>query len=197
MFRYVLLCGLSVAAVGGAMAQTTSPSPGSAAPKTEAGAPVNENTKAFIRNAAASGKFEIESSQLAAKNASSGDVKSFAQRMIDDHTKANESLAVAARQAGTTAAEPKLSPKHQQVISDLKKASGPAFDRTYVDAQITAHEAAVSEFQTYAKQGDNAQIKQFATRTLPVLQKHLESATDLKQSLSGAATGPGSGIPTK
>lgn len=196
MFRYVLLCGLSVAAVGGAVAQTTTtPPPGATAPKTEAGAPVNEKTKEFIRKASASGKFEVDSSELAKKSAQSTEVKSFAQRMIEDHTKANKDLAAAARQAGAQVPEPKLEPKHEEVISQLKKQTGQAFDRTYVDAQVSAHRQAVDQFQAYAKQGDNAQIKQFATQTLPVLQKHLESAADLKQSLPGAATGAGGGTP--
>lgn len=192
MFRYALLCGLSVIAIGGAAAQT-SPGATGQQQKTETGAPVNQMTRTFIRQAAEGGQFEIQSSEIAQQRAESSEVKSFARKIIDDHTEANKNLAQTARQAGTTVPEPTLAKKHTDIIADLRKKSGAQFDRTYVEAQVDAHQEAVQLFDDYSKKGDNAQFKQFATTTLPKLRQHLDLAKELKQSVGGAATGTGTG----
>lgn len=202
MFRYVLLCGLSVAAVGGAMAQTTQSGTGQtggsgrsvsqATPET--GNAVSSGAKAFITQASEGGQFEIKSSELAKQRARSASVKSFAKKMVRDHQEANKKLVAVAHQAGSDVPNGQLQQKHADIVADLKKRSGVEFDRAYMNAQVTAHEETIGLFDSYAKQGDSAPLKQFATTTLPQLRQHLDLAKDVQASLdNAAATGRGSG----
>lgn len=134
--------------------------------KTAAAAPA-----AFVTKAGNGGLFEVESSKLALQKAQRADVKTFAQKMVDDHGKANQELAAEAQKAGVQAPA-KLDARHQQRLDKLSAANGPGFDEAYLGAQRSAHRDAVSLFQAYARTGDNADLKQFASRTLPVIQEH-------------------------
>jgi putative membrane protein len=194
MFRYVLVCTLSVVAVGGALAQTTGQSGSQARQKTERGAAVDQKTTTFIKQAAEGGRFEIESSKLAQQRGRSPEVKSFAEKMVHDHTQANKQLADAAQKAGTTVPDVALTKKHATTVSNLRERSGAAFDRAYADAQVTAHQETVELFSTYSKQESNPAIKQFAEQTLPKLRQHLDMAKDMSRSVEGgAATGASGG----
>ena len=73
----------------------------------------------------------------------------------------------------------KMDPKHTQMLEQLRNASGDQFDRLYATIQVQAHQEAVSLFQNYAQNGDNPQLKQWAQKTLPDLQKHLQEAQKL------------------
>jgi putative membrane protein len=64
-------------------------------------------------------------------------------------------------------------------INDLNSVSGNDFDKTYADQQANAHKQAVNLFESYAKSGDNAAVKQFASKTLPVIKQHLNDAQKL------------------
>jgi putative membrane protein len=181
-------------AVGGALAQTTGQSGSQARQKSERGAAVDQKTTSFIKQAAEGGRFEIESSKLAEQQARSQDVKSFAQKMIQDHTQANQQLTEAAQQAGTSVPDVALTKKHATIISNLRERNGATFDRAYTDAQVTAHQETVELFSGYSKQGSNPDIKQFAEQTLPKLRQHLDMAMDMRRSLEGgAATGASGG----
>lgn len=196
MIRYVLLCGLCVAAVSGAMAQTSGTSPGAAGrPQQNAtGTKVDKQTMTFIRQAAEGGQFEVASGEIVQQKSENAQVKQFAQQLVQDHTDANNQLVQAAQQAGTSVPSVTLQKKHGDIISDLRRQSGDQLDRRFVNAQITAHQETIQLFDKYSKEGDNAQIKQFAQATLPKLRQHLDHAKELKQALDGgAATGGSSG----
>jgi len=154
-----------------AVAQTTS---------RPAGALTSTDAKSFITNTAVSNMFEIESSRLALQKARNPDVKRFAQTMIDDHTKAAQEFTGAVQAANQTMPPEQLDPAHQAIMNRLNGSSD--FDREYVGAQTKAHQDAVTMFKTYAAQGDSAPLKQFAAKTLPDLQKHLDTVQKLPRS---------------
>jgi putative membrane protein len=131
--------------------------------------------KTFAKKVAAANTFEIQSSQLAKDRTQSGELRSFAQQMIADHTKAGEEFKSAV-QAADVSPPPREQPDARQkaTLSKLRNAQGSAFDKAYVAAQLKAHEQAVSLFRAYAKNGHTAQLKDFATKTLPTLEHHLE-----------------------
>ncbi|WP_293863601.1 DUF4142 domain-containing protein [uncultured Alsobacter sp.] len=135
------------------------------------------NTDTFVRTAALSNQFEIESSKIALQKAKGDDVKAFAQQMIDDHTKAGQDMQAALRQASITMPAPAEDKQHQAMLDRMSKSSN--VDVEYVQAQVKAHQEAVQLFQSYASNGDNAPLKQFASNTLPTLQKHLQHVQDL------------------
>jgi len=76
-----------------------------------------------------------------------------------------------------------LDAQHQQLLQRLQSADSGSFDRTYVQQQVQAHQQAVDMFTAYSQHGDNAQVKQWAAKTLPTLQQHLQRAQQLQQSL--------------
>jgi putative membrane protein len=125
----------------------------------------------FVTMASAANRFEIESSELALQKGQNGQVKSFAQHMIDDHTAAGQKMKQVASEAGLSPPD-KLDDRHQALMDQLSAASGNEFDTLYVKMQVQAHEEAVNLFGNYAKAGDDAALRSFAEQTLPKLEEH-------------------------
>jgi putative membrane protein len=76
-----------------------------------------------------------------------------------------------------------LDQKHQTLLTQLQQTQEPQFDKTYIQQQLQAHQTAVDMFRNYSQSGDNVQLKQFASQTLPILQQHLQMAQQLQKSL--------------
>ena len=138
----------------------------------------------FIQKAAEGGKMEVELGNLALQHASSSDVKRFAQRMVDDHTKANQQLDELASKKGITLKE-REGATAKETMAKLAKLSGEAFDREYARDMVKDHEKDVAEFQAATKLRD-PDVKEFATQTLPTLQEHLEMAKKLPQTAASS-----------
>jgi putative membrane protein len=187
--------------VGAAMAQApgggqspstpqSSPSSRQASPNTNAPAgPTQGNgpdtmttnrvdDKKFVKDAALGGMAEVELGKLATQKAASDAVKQFGQKMVDDHTKANDQLKEVASKENITIPD-SLDSKHQSRIEKLSKLSGPDFDKAYIKDQVKDHKQDVSEFKSEADNGSDPNIKQFAANTLPILEQHLTMAKDL------------------
>lgn len=128
--------------------------------------------KDFIAKVTVSNTLEIETSRLARSKSTREDVKTFAQAMIDDHTKASESLKKAVREANGPELAEVLDGSHQTMLNDLSSRSGAEFDKAYIDDQIALHNEAVSTLTDYAKGGAVPPLKTFAERTLPVVEMH-------------------------
>lgn len=145
----------------------------------------------FAQMATVSNMFEIESSKLALQKATRQDAKDFAQRMIDDHTKAGEEMKAAAdAQAGITLPAA-LDQKHQAMLDQLNATTGSDFDAQYLKMQLAAHQEAVALFDGFSKNGADGKLKDFAAKTLPTLQQHLEMVSGMvggDQAAASAAT---------
>ncbi len=136
--------------------------------------------KKFVKDAALGGMTEVELGKLATQKASSDAVKQFAQKMVDDHTKANDQLNEIAGKENINVPD-SLDSKHQSRINKLSKLSGPDFDKAYIRDQIKDHQSDVSDFKNEAQYGSDPNIKQFASNTLPTLQEHLSTVKDLNK----------------
>ncbi|MGH9141856.1 MAG: DUF4142 domain-containing protein [Vicinamibacterales bacterium] len=139
--------------------------------------PVLAADQAFVMKAAQGGMAEVELGKLAADKGSSDAVKKFGQRMVDDHSKANDELKTLAQSkniplSGAIGAE-------EKALQDrLMKLSGPAFDQAYMKAMVSDHVKDVNEFQMESKSGKDPEVKAWATRTLPTLEQHLKLARE-------------------
>lgn len=143
--------------------------------------PAASPDQAFANTAAASDAFEIQSSQLAATNASSSGVKSFAKRMIDAHTGSTAKLKTAAASASPAITPvPALTADQQQKLDQLKSQTGAAFDSAYIDDQVAAHQATLDALRSYSSSGGVPALKSFATQMIPTVTAHLNSAKALK-----------------
>jgi len=162
-------------------------------PSTRSAASLNETNsrsfstsdRDFIDEAMQGGMFEVESSRLALEKNASAANRSFANMMIEDHTKANESLEKIVHEKGGTVPIT-LSPDMQDKLDELRQASGAAFDHTYHDMQVKAHDEAIALFEREARDADDADLKSFAQRTLPTLRMH---RSHLDQDGSGVTAG--------
>ena len=142
------------------------------------------NDRHFITTAAEDGLAEVELGKIAQQNGSSGAVKQFGQRMVDDHSKAGKELETIATKLGMTPPKQPGS-KQQGEIKKFSKLTGDKFDREYAELMVKDHEKAVSLFEKQAKSGDAEELKAFASKTLPTLQEHLKMAKDIEAQSKG------------
>ena len=186
----VLAAFSSLGMAAGAAAQTSNDTMASGNSASSSGklAPADRQ---FIKKAAEGGLAEVQLGQLATEKADSQDVKQFGQRMVDDHTKANDQLKQVASQKGVTVPD-KLSPKDAATKARLEKLSGKAFDRAYMRDMVMDHTKDVSEFRMESKNAKDPDVKNFASQTLPTLQDHLKEAKSIAPN-TGAKTSQTSG----
>ena len=129
----------------------------------------------FVHKASHAGLAEVQAGKMAMERAASAEVKAFGQRMVDDHTQANQELMTIAQAKHIPVAHT-LDQKHQAVVDKLVALHGIEFDHAYMAGQLADHEEAVSLFTREAKEGKDAELKAFAAQTLPTLQEHLQLA---------------------
>lgn len=127
----------------------------------------------FWTKAAQGGMAEVELGKLALTKAQNAEVKSFAQKMVTDHTKANEELKTLAAKKNVTLPTD-LDSAHKSMMSDLQGLSGAEFDREYVNGQVEDHEATVQLFEKQSEDDSDPDAKTFAAKTLPTLRMHLD-----------------------
>jgi putative membrane protein len=138
-------------------------------------------TADFVKEVAISDMFEIQSSKLAEEKGNASE-KTFASQMVTDHTKTSTELKGLVSSGKVKADVPAaLDSSHQSKLDKLKGESGNDFSSGYNSDQVSAHKDAVSLFERYAKGGDNADLKDWAGKTLPALQHHLDMAQSLKK----------------
>lgn len=167
-----------------AHAQDTTTKPSATAQESK----VDRDTKQFFEKAAQGGMAEVELGKLATDKAASSEVRQFGEMMVKDHGKANEQLMKIASQHGITPPS-KLEGKHKKTEDKLSKLSGPQFDRAYMDHMVKDHKEDIELFEKQAKNGKNADVKQFAEQTLPTLREHLKQAQQIQKTLQNGGKG--------
>ena len=135
-------------------------------------------TEDFIKEAAMSDMTEIEAAKVAQQKGNA-DEKKFAEMMIADHTKTSTELKSIVTGEMKSAIPSALDDASQKKLTKLRDAKPDDFAATYDPMQVSAHKDAVSLFERYSKGGDNNALKNWAGKTLPALQHHLEMAQAL------------------
>lgn len=169
---------------------TTPATPGAAG---TAGEEQNQSqAREFVNQMAMTNMAEIQLGNLAEKQATSPQVKQFAQMMVQDHTKANEELKQIASQLNVQLPT-ELDQEHRELQEKLSKLQGEEFDREYMSAMVDGHEEAINKVEDRANRSDqptgtagSAQqgqqaLTQWATKTLPTLRKHLQQAEQINE----------------
>lgn len=146
--------------------------------------------KDFLEQAAQNGHAEIEGSRLAASKATSPDVKAYAQKMVDAHTRSHQELVTLATSKGAKLPdEPSLVQKTKLKL--LQAADGDGFDRRYTESLgVEAHEDTIKLFEKASSRSADPEIKAFATRMLPELREHLTMARSLKSASAKSGAKP-------
>jgi len=129
--------------------------------------------------AAQGGMAEVAFGKIATQKASSNVVKEYARRMVVEHTKANNELKALAKQKGVTLPTT-IGKKNEDLKQKLSKLSGAKFDQEYMkEAGLKSHTEQAQLFERQVARGQNPDVKSFAAKTLPVVQKHLQHAQDI------------------
>jgi putative membrane protein len=145
-------------------------------------APLSKDDSNFVMEAAVGGMMEVEAGNLAQQNANNQRVKDFGGMMVADHSKANTELQGLATSHGISlpAALPADKQKHMDA---MKKMTGKAFDRHYMDMMVNDHKKTIDKFKMASEKCDDANLKSWASQTLPTLQKHMDSAQAIKKGI--------------
>jgi putative membrane protein len=165
-------------------ATTDTTSPGSIIEKnpTAAGMPpaqLSAADKSFLKAAAEDGLFEVEIARLAADHASDSAVKSYAAMLVDQHSATNDKLRQIAASGGVQLPTG-VPPDKQKQIDKLSKATGPEFDKQFVQTVgVKDHKDAIDLFEKASKESKSAEVREFASTTLPTLKAHLDAAQKL------------------
>ncbi|RYD79228.1 MAG: DUF4142 domain-containing protein [Verrucomicrobiaceae bacterium] len=128
--------------------------------------------KAWAQMTAMSDMAEIKLSKAAQEKATSEEVKQFAAKMIEDHTKSSQELKQIASQCKIDL-KVEVPEAKKDMLQEITQKSGAEFDQAYMEHQLAAHRMAVAHFQNGAELLKNQELQRFAQKTLPVIQGHL------------------------
>ena len=142
--------------------------------------PFGKEDSTFAVKAAIGGLMEVEAGNLAQQNATNDRVKAFATMMVNDHSKANSELMSLASSRGMTLPST-LPPDKQKHMDAMRKMTGKAFDKHYMDMMVNDHKKTITDFEKEANGGTDNDLKGWAAKTLPTLQKHRDSAVAINK----------------
>jgi len=145
----------------------------------------NKNNKDldFIKEAASGGMMEVELGKYVQQHAMNPRVRNFGSMMVKDHQKVNEELMGIASRKNMSIPNT-MDDKHREKMSDIQKKTGADFDREYMKEMVEDHEKDVDRFKRFAeKEGTDADLKSFASKTLPILLMHQDSAKKISAAI--------------
>jgi putative membrane protein len=181
---------LSISAIVAALVISSAASAQSVGEKTGVNSAlgISPTTADFVKEAATSDMLEIAAAKLAQEKGNAEE-KKFAGQMITDHTKTSSELKELVSSGDVKAEIPtSLDPSSQKKLDKLRDARANNFASEYDPMQVSAHKDAVSLFERYSKSGDNPKLKDWAGKTLPALQHHLEMAQAMDKNRGQSGT---------
>jgi len=122
---------------------------------------------------------EVKLGELAKEKGSSQAVKDFGQRMVTDHSKANEELKQIISNKGA-ALPVESTHKETSEMERFQKLSGRDFDKEYAQHMVKDHKKDLKEFEDAAKDVTDPELKAFAQKTANVIREHLRMAQELE-----------------
>ena len=132
----------------------------------------------FVGKAMQGGLAEVQLGQLTLQKSTNPQVKEFAQRMIDDHTKLNEQMKPVAQQLGVTVPD-QISKGDRKTVAKLQTLSGSAYDQAYIKDMVKDHKQDLNEFQMEASSGQDQTAKDAANQGSKVIAQHLQMAQQM------------------
>lgn len=142
---------------------------------------VNDDVADFAVKAANGGMMEVQLGEYASKNATDKNVKDFGKMMKTDHSKANDELKSIAT-SKNIALPATVGEDKTDMMNDLMKKTGKDFDKAYMNKMVDDHKEDIDMFQKAADDSKDADVKAFASKTLPTLKKHLNDAEAIVKS---------------
>ncbi len=143
---------------------------------------ITKDDAKFAKEAANGGMAEVELGSLASQKSSNAQIKEFAAMMVADHSKANDEL-VGIVKSKSIILPASVSTDEQDIKNSLSKKTGADFDKAYVNDMVDDHKKDIKLFEDAQKNVKDADLKAYATKTLPVLQKHLDAIQKIQDSM--------------
>lgn len=143
---------------------------------------VGTNEADFLVKAANGGMTEVQAGKIAEQKATNDDVKKFAAKMVEDHSKLNDQLKSLAGKLNVTIPDA-INADSKSMIDKLNNTKSADFNKTYMDMMVVDHNKDVDMFQNIAGDAANAQVHDFVTNALPILQSHQQMAKKIQSSL--------------
>lgn len=188
-----LLAAAAAAAMLGAApahAQATAAKPAAATPA-PASAPLNKADQKIVIDMAQANMAEIESAKMAQGKTQNDQVKTFAQQMIDDHTKALTDVQQLATAKGVTLPA-EVDQRHKAMADKLAALSGDAFDKAYMaQCGVAEHKKVHAMLASAEKKAKDPDLKALAGRMQPTVEQHMKAAQQMGKAKPAAATGAG------
>ncbi|MEG3988092.1 DUF4142 domain-containing protein [Microcoleus sp. S28C3] len=139
---------------------------------------LSSRDRTFVMQAGQLGMLEVELGRLAVQRGSSAGVKQYGQEMVEEHTRANQELMQLTRQKDVELPAD-MSTQNTALMDRLSGLSGRSFDTAYKQAMIDSHNQAIALFQAQSQQGQDPDLKAWATQKLPNLQAHLQMVNQM------------------
>jgi putative membrane protein len=136
--------------------------------------------KVFVKNALQGSVAEIQLGQLALQKSSNDDVKQFAQKMIDDHTKLDDQMKQVAQQMKVKVPDSPSS-KDKSAIAKLQALNGDEFDKAYIKDMMKNYQQDAKDFKQEAQNTDNSFLKQVVSQDAQVISEHLQKIQEIAQ----------------
>jgi len=149
-----------------------------------AGSSLGSDDTDFVKKAAKGNLAEVELGRLAVEKATSPEVKEFGNRMIRDHTKANQELSALAASKGVKVPT-SVSLGEDVSVAHLKMLSGKSFDDAYIKMMVDDHKEDVAAFERASTGSQDMDVRRFASKTLPTLQGHLTKIEKIQSDFGG------------
>lgn len=144
-----------------------------------AAAPLNEADRQFVMDAAMADMMEIQSANIAQQNAMSQAVKDYAAMMLRDHTASSSELKPLAASRNVMLSD-SLPADARQHMDAMQKMKGKAFDSHYMKMMTDDHSKVISKFENASNTAADPDLKAWATKQLPILRAHLDSAKAIR-----------------
>jgi putative membrane protein len=136
--------------------------------------------KAFVRKALQGGMTEVQLGQIALQKSSNADVKQFAQKMVDDHTKLGDEMKQVGQQMGIKAPDSPSS-KEKSAIAKLQTLNGDDFDKAYIKDMVKDHQQDAKDFKQEAQSTTNPALKSVVVQGQQVIDEHLQMIQEIAQ----------------
>jgi len=148
------------------------------------------NDTHFVDHAYTDGQNEVMMNRMAVERSRNEDVRKFATKMVEDHSKANTELTLLVSELRIAVPDKPL-PEQEKDMRHLGSPDVKDFDKEFMDHMVMGHEKAVKLFEQGSKELKNERLKGFATKTLPTLREHLKMAKEVRDKVAKAGTGAG------
>ena len=139
----------------------------------------------------AANQVDIDAGKLAVSKASDKAVKDFGQLMVTDHTSVNKAATDLVKKLKVKPEANDTSKSLEKGGADnlkhLKTLSGAAFDKAYVDHEVTYHQSVLDAVdKTLIPNAQNAELKALLVKARPTFVEHLQHAKSLAKTVAKA-----------